>query len=666
MVTATATIGDNSTPQFAMKHILITSGRSSCNKRWILYNIMITSLILILAALHTTNTQVYANKPVRSFIGRRRSRQVVSGSSVESEGGLTLGDLDELMQSNKDGDGPILGPNILFGQSDIQLQHESDIYNHETTHNDANSNSNNNHNQLRKKLGRIHIDLSGRIMCHIISPPPQSSCTTNDNDDISLQQQHYTHNTGGNHFRESVPLFTLPMKKQQQRSSSNVQRRFIPHLFLGANYDLDEVWYGATRWIVKCSWGPFKFALPSSSSSLADADVVGSTSNHHALHSNMMNVYRKFFPTTSLSSSSTSSSSTESTSWIIDVEGEQSVFDHTDTTTRLRLISIQSTSSSSSSSLLMSNSNLVQQTPQQISIEYDSAKYHDNDNDYYGTTKTTTKRRIQYAPTISMNVKTPILHPRLEVHTKQTWIIKEGGDTHGNYYNGDYYGSKSNSVHQRLERIKEGYNEYIPRSWSSSSLNDGNDTTTFTKNDDSTTANNVGFGTKLSKWLENDGWMPRKVTTDLMGNLVSISEIGKFGKNRYNTNGINNDRHTDGTTRSTVTGRMLHRSIIPPMYNAGIRLRVSKRIDWTALGIFPWSSTSSNRRSSSSGIANNQDSANSGIFDALQSTHVKLELCGMYGSDEDRVASVGIDVDPLDWERTFKVIVGQEGVNVLG
>ena len=657
-MTATTTIGDNSTPQFAMKHILITSGRSSCNKRWILYNIMITSLIL--AAHHTTNTQVYANKPVCSFIGRRRSRQVVSGSSVESEGGLTLGDLDELMQSNKDGDGstpPILGPNILFGQSNIQLQHESGIYyNQETTHNDANSNSNNNHNQLRKKLGRIHIDLSGRIMCHIISPPPppppHSSRTINDNDDISLQQQHYN-NGISNHCRESIPLFTLPMKKQQQRSSSNVQRRFIPHLFLGANYDLDEVWYGATRWIVKCSWGPFKFALP-----LADADVVGSTSNNHALHSNMMNVYRKFFPTTSLSSSSTSSSSTESTSWIIDVEGEQSVFDHTDTTTRLRLIT-------SSSSLLMSNSNLVQQTPQQISIEYDSAKYHDNDNDYYGTTKTTTKRRIQYAPTISMNVKTPILHPRLEVHTKQTWIIKEGGDTHGNYYNGDYYGSKSNSVHQRLERIKEGYNEYIPRSWSSSSLND-DDTTTFTKNDDSATANNVGFGTKLSKWLENDGWMPRKVTTDLMGNLVSISEIGKFGKNRYNTNGNNNDRHTDGTTRSTVTGRMLHRSIIPPMYNAGIRLRVSKRIDWTALGIFPWSSSSSNRRSSSSGIANNQDSANSGIFDALQSTHVKLELCGMYGSDEDRVASVGIDVDPLDWERTFKVIVGQEGVNVLG
>ena len=185
-----ATISDNSTPQFAMKHILKTSGRSSCNKRWILYNnIMITSLIL--TALHTTNTHVNANKPVRSFIGRRRRSHQVSGSSIESEGGLTLGDLDELMQSNKDGDGPILGPNILFGQSDIQLQHESDIYNHETTHNDVNSNSNNNHNQLRKKLGRIHIDLSGRIMCHIISPPPpHSSRTINDNDDISLQQQH--------------------------------------------------------------------------------------------------------------------------------------------------------------------------------------------------------------------------------------------------------------------------------------------------------------------------------------------------------------------------------------------------------------------------------------------------------------------------------------------
>ena len=150
----TATIGDNSTPQFTL--LLITSGRRCnrrrCNKRWILHNIMITSLILV--AQHHTNT-VFASKPVRSFIGRRRSRQVVSGSNIESEegtSGLTLGDLDEIMQSNKDGDGiPILGPNILFGQSNIiaskdsqQQQHQSGDYNQQPTHDNANSDNNNN------------------------------------------------------------------------------------------------------------------------------------------------------------------------------------------------------------------------------------------------------------------------------------------------------------------------------------------------------------------------------------------------------------------------------------------------------------------------------------------------------------------------------------------
>ena len=53
------------------------------------------------------------------------------------------------------------------------------------------------------------------------------------------------------------------------------------------------------------------------------------------------------------------------------------------------------------------------------------------------------------------------------------------------------------------------------------------------------------------------------------------------------------------------------------------------------------------------------------MFDALQSTRVRLELCGMYGSEE-RCASVGFDANPLDLRRTCKVTVGQENVSVLG
>ena len=36
-----------------------------------------------------------------------------------------------------------------------------------------------------------------------------------------------------------------------------------------------------------------------------------------------------------------------------------------------------------------------------------------------------------------MDVKTPFLHPRLEIHSKKTWIVTDGGDDDGNYYGGD-------------------------------------------------------------------------------------------------------------------------------------------------------------------------------------------------------------------------------------
>ena len=122
---------------------------------------------------------------------------------------------------------------------------------------------------------------------------------------------------------------------------------------------------------------------------------------------------------------------------------------------------------------------------------------------------------------------------------------------------------------------------------------------------------------------------------DLMGNLESISEIGPLASNR-----------ADSSNK--------HR-ILPPIHNTGIRLRISKRIDWTTLGIFPWSRNSINM---------NQDSGNGGLYDALQSTHVRLELCGVYPNEE-RFASIGINADLLDWQSTFKVTVGQEDVSIL-
>ena len=61
----------------------------------------------------------------------------------------------------------------------------------------------------------------------------------------------------------------------------------------------------------------------------------------------------------------------------------------------------------------------------------------------------------------------------------------------------------------------------------------------------------------------------------------------------------------------------------------------------------------------------NQDSEHGGgLYDALQSTHVRLELCGVYPREE-RYASIGINVDPLDWRSTLKVTVGQDDVKIL-
>lgn len=507
---------------------------------------------------------VRAKSPNRSFVGRMGKRG--NQDEMETSGVLTLGELDQLMQNKGDD----INSSTIFGSgfaSGSQHQQNQQYVEKE---------SNPNYNQLQRGLRRINLDLSGRVMCHLISPK----------DDKHIDA------TSG----ESIPLFFLPPK--HQTPTAHNMRRFIPHIYLGANYDLDEVWFGATRWIAKCSWGPFS-VKKNSNSETENASSSESLANKVLQFSG--NAQRKIFPSSSFSSASAP--------WIIGVEGEQSVFDHCDTTARLRLIQ----SPSSISSKLNSG-----KTRTQISVEYDSAKYYDD--------APKSKRSIQYAPTIAMDVKTPFLHPRLEIHSKKTWIVTDGGDDDGNYYGGDYYGSRS-SVDRQLDRIKERYRESIPKS----------NATPITATEPAGKAHN--FAKRLSRWLENESWM-QKVTTDLMGNLVSVSEvdIGAI------TNG------------NSVNKKPPLPDIISPIRDAGIRLRISKKIDWTRMGIFPWSKI----------VGGGQSNDNINVVsDELQSTRVRLELCGLFGSEE-KCASVGVDADPFDLRGTFKVIIGQDNVAVLG
>ena len=564
--------------------------RCKCRRRWNgmnLQRLMVSSAIIaILLTISPSNLfrGVHANKKtIRSFIGGRRSSSKHGHQADES--GLTLGELDQMMQQkNNESGASKLGPDILFGSTDAPTN--SAKRHQQQTEGDP-SLSNANSNQLRKRLGRINLNLSGRIMCHIISPRRRQH---ENEDDTSHAQQQFS----------SVPLMSLPLKQQHKDHYTNNIQRFIPNIFLGMNYDLDEVWYGATRWIARCSWGPLFSSSSHPSRGRGNTAATPEQQFANQAMQSVRRIYEKLLPSSSLLK--------QSSSWSIDVEGEQSVFDTSDSTFRLRLI--QSPSSSSSSFQRSNNSNML--SSKQFSIEYDSAKYAPD-----------MKRDcIQYAPTVTLDAKTPFLHPRLELHSKKICVVQSGGDSNGNYYGGNYYGSQS-SVDRRMESIKERYRGRIPRSSVDSLSTNG------------ASQAQPAIITRLSRWLENDGWMPRKVTTDLRGNLVSISEIGPLANNRADSS--NKQR------------------ILPPIHNTGVRLRISKRIDWTTLGIFPWSRNSINM---------NQDSGNGGLYDALQSTHVRLELCGVYPNEE-RFASIGINADLLDWQSTFKVTVGQEDVSIL-
>ncbi|KAL9185906.1 hypothetical protein ACHAXT_003683 [Thalassiosira profunda] len=130
--------------------------------------------------------------------------------------------------------------------------------------------------------------------------------------------------------------------------------------------------------------------------------------------------------------------------------------------------------------------------------------------------------------------------------------------------------------------------------------------------------------------------MPKRATADLAGNLVSMSEVGFCGD-------------ADGSSDERLPSR---RTL--PIRNAGIRLRVSKKMDWTSLGIFPWS------RNDVNGHRQDEDTA---ILDALQSTHLQLELCGLHLSGTGR-SSIAMHVDPLNWRRSLQFVIGQESVSI--
>jgi hypothetical protein len=324
----------------------------------------------------------------------------------------------------------------------------------------------------------------------------------------------------------------------------------------------------------------------------------------------------------------------------------------------------------------------------QISLEYDSAKLNtniyniDNGNDRSTITMTAGHKRSrsnnkrnsnngQYlAPTMSMHVKTPLFHPRLAAHVKKTWIINT------NKYNNNYVVDSANggdSVNRRYSSILERYSNSIPKSIIVHPSIIPVTTTTSgaaTRGAAAAAAACRGYKKKLSKLLENDGWLPTKMTVNLLGNIITKNEIG-----------FKMPTSTPTTTTTPLTTKKCQSSstTIPSrhiMHDMGIRLSLSKKVDWSPMGIiFPWSSNNSGSSSRHNNVGSGGSS--SGMFGMLQSTHARLELCGMYdgasslprqqqhGIATGRMSSIGVDVEPLDWSSTFRVTVCHEDVSFL-
>lgn len=517
-------------------------------------------------------------------------------------------------------------------------------------------------------MARINLDLSGRVFCHLISRHKQS------NGGVA---------TGGRTTSSTVPLLFLaepaaatimlkPMengKQQQQQqqyknsasspfAKSIATRRYIndvatyvtrrlelllPHdIYIGTNYNFDEIWYGATRLITQCSWGPYYDILQRrrSGSSRGQLGIPWS--------------------------SSSSSSLANKSFWTINVEKERNTFDRYDTTSRIRCVQ-QYPSSPSSSSSVTSPHTTTAASSRHISLEYDSAKLNtnidniDNGNDSTITMTADQKRsrsdngQYHLAPTMSMHVKTPLFHPRLVAHVKKTWIINDDST------NGD-------SVNRRYSSILERYRNSIPKS-----------IIVHPSTISGAAAAAVGgheYKEKLSTWLENDGWKPQKMAVNLLGNIITRHEIGLISSTPPPT-------PTTTTPTLPLTKLNCRKSSITPswhiIHDTGIRLSLSKKVDWSTMGIiFPWS-TNNSVGGSGSRRHNNVGGSNSGgsssMLGILQSTHARLELCGMYGASSSLPQqshgmatgrmSIGVDVEPLDWSSTFRVTVCHEDVSFL-
>ena len=497
----------------------------------------LTSIIVVKLTLQSTNASAKSDRPSLFRRGLQFNRKRSEPS------GLTLGDLDTIQSMNDSDSGLNAGNNF------VGFNREREYYTpQQTNYQDDDKDQQLESKQLKRSIRKINLDLSGRIMCHLFSP---------DNNGDKL----------------TSPLFRL-RHQQVHKKEMRCLNKFIPRVYMGAYYDLDEIWYGATRWIGRCTWD-----LSALETKLNTSPLL------HPIRERYRSLADRILPTNSF---------TKSSSWNLDLEREQSVFDHLDSTVKVVLTQPKDTASTG-------------YAVQKLTLEYDSAKYFED--------CIKPARDLQYSPTVAFNIQTPLLHPRLELQSKRTWIVKEGGDGRGNYYGGAYFGSES-PKDRRLQQIKTIYRESTP--WSN----------TIISGQHSSKSPIQSMWKCLSSWLENDKWMPEKITTDLMGNLVSVNTIGIRGHRQ-----VSDNQH----------------DMLAPRNTLGLRMRISKKIDWTKFGIFPWSNNSYNN------LKERRMNDN-------QSARVRVELCGLNAS-EDRRAWLAIDADPLDAMKTFKVVVGHESLH---
>ena len=99
--------------------------------------------------------------------------------------------------------------------------------------------------------------------------------------------------------------------------------------------------------------------------------------------------------------------------------------------------------------------------------------------------------------------------------------------------------------------------------------------------------------------------------------------------------------------------------LLPPMDNIGLRLRISKRIDWTSLGIFPWSNNNNNN--------NNKRPYNNNpnvVVPPTSSPRVQFDICGLHKSGNS-MSQIGCEFDPFNLSDTFKVVIGHDDVVVV-